>query len=250
MFATMAWKALSQRTLSSGKDYRNSSKDYKLQTPALYFPNQIPSGLPLPPPFPLFLSKMDDLPRGIITNKGLNKRRCYFSPSSSCLSSLYLSIHLSIQCYLWKVFQASFKTSTSFLSFRPSLLSYCSPCDFPDRWAICNGRWVTIRGKFCYCQRVLLLYNLSLPSLSQCIHKEADLLALHYVFIHILPCALKYSCKLEHFTSLSSVDNLKKSSFHCILLPCSRTIVPSQFWIGWKWTYINSVLSYTWVWSR
>lgn len=38
-------EALSQRTLSPGKDYRNPSKDYKLQTPALYFLNQIRSPL-------------------------------------------------------------------------------------------------------------------------------------------------------------------------------------------------------------
>lgn len=85
---------LSQRTLSPGKDYKNSSKDYKLQTPALYFPNQFPSGLPLP--FPLFLSNKDDLPRGIMTNNGLNKKTLLFPPSS--FFSLYRSIHLSIRC--------------------------------------------------------------------------------------------------------------------------------------------------------
>lgn len=45
-------KKLSQRTLSPGKDFKISSKDYKLQTPALYFPNQIPSCLSLSPSSP------------------------------------------------------------------------------------------------------------------------------------------------------------------------------------------------------
>ena len=115
-------------------------------------PISIPSGLPLPPPVPIFLSKMDDLPRGIIMNKGWNKKDAAIFPpsssSSSFFSSLYLSIHLSIQCYLWKVFHASLKTSTSFFSFHLSLLPYCCPCIFPERSAICNASCVTITWTF------------------------------------------------------------------------------------------------------
>lgn len=93
---------------------------------------------------------MDDLPRGIKTNKGLNKKdAAIFPPSSaSSFSSLYHSIHLSIQCYLWKVFHASLKTSTSFLSFHPSLLPYWCPCVFPERSAMCNGSCFTISWNF------------------------------------------------------------------------------------------------------
>lgn len=137
------------------KDYINSCKNYKLQTPALYFPNRFPSGLPLSPPLPLFLSKMDDLPRGILTNKGLNKRDAAIFPRPL---SLYLPIHFSIQCYLWKVFHTIFKTSTLCLSFYASLLPYCCPpCDFPKGSAICNGSSVTTTWNPIHCQRLLLL---------------------------------------------------------------------------------------------
>lgn len=44
------------------------------------------------------------------------------------------------------------------------------------------------------------------------------------------------------YTFVSVVKHPQTSSFHCILLPYSKTIVPSQFFIGWKYNYINSVL--------
>lgn len=56
----------------SGKDYKNSSINYKLQACALYFPKQIPSGLSLSVLSSFFLSKMDELPGGIIKKEGLN----------------------------------------------------------------------------------------------------------------------------------------------------------------------------------
>lgn len=109
---------LSQRTLSTGKDYKNPSKDYKLQTPALYFPNQFPSCLPLLLPFPLFLSKKDDLPRGIITNEGLNKKTLLFFP---LLLLVPLSLFPSFQPVLFMESFSHFHL-LSFLSSVPSAM--------------------------------------------------------------------------------------------------------------------------------
>lgn len=130
-------EVLSQRTLSAGKDYRNSSKDYKLPSPALYFLNQIGSplaSLSLVPPL-LFLSKMDGLPRGIITNKGLNKKTLLSPPPTHPLLPLVtLSPHPSFRAVL---FMESF--SRSLKDFHLLSCPPLPPSCRPERSAICNG---------------------------------------------------------------------------------------------------------------
>lgn len=64
----------------SGKDYKNSPIDYKLQACALYFPKQIPSGLSLSVLSSFFLSKMDELPGGIIKKRGIKLKKLLFLP--------------------------------------------------------------------------------------------------------------------------------------------------------------------------
>lgn len=68
----------SQRTPSPVKDYRNSSKDYKMSyscTLVSIFRKAL--DLILPPPPLLFLSKTDQKPRGII-QEGVKEKSCYF----------------------------------------------------------------------------------------------------------------------------------------------------------------------------
>lgn len=128
-------EALSQRTLSPDKDYK-TSEDYKRQTPALYFPYLIPSGLP-PPPRSSFL-KRDDLPRGIITNKGLNKKTLLFVPLLPHFL-IILSLHPSFHPVLFMESISHFLKYFHLLLFISSILPYCCPYVFPQRSAMCNG---------------------------------------------------------------------------------------------------------------
>lgn len=68
--------------------YENSSEDYKLHTPALYFPNMTPLT-----PFVFFLSKMEALTRGYLINTGFNKKKnaANFPFSIHCYVLIYFN---------------------------------------------------------------------------------------------------------------------------------------------------------------
>lgn len=222
-------EALSQRTLSSGKDYRNSSKDYKLQTPALYFPNQIPSGLPLPPPLPLFLSKMDDLPRGITTNKGLNKRRCY-SPPPPLASHPFISPSIFPSSAIYGKF---FKLPSRF---PPPFFPFINPFSHTvilvfflkgeqyamDAESPYEKNSVTAKETFCC---TICHHHHFLGAFT----KKVGLFAIHHVFIHILTSALNIHRSLNILHRCLQWLKQIIQLFIAYCSPAAKTIVPSQF---------------------
>lgn len=109
MFATMARKHYLREPclLSRTTEIHLRTTNFRL----LHFISLFRSDPLWPPPSSSFpsLSKMDDLPRGVVTNKGLNKKTLLFPPPPFSFASLYLDIHLSIQCYLWEVFSRLLK---------------------------------------------------------------------------------------------------------------------------------------------
>lgn len=103
----------------SGKDYKNSSIDYKLQARALYFPKQIPSGLSLSvlSSFSFFLRWMNCL-EGLLKKRGIKLKKLLFLPLL-LLIPLSRYLFFSIQCYLRRFFSHSLKTPSFCTSLLP-----------------------------------------------------------------------------------------------------------------------------------
>lgn len=115
--ATVARKQSLREPMSAVKDHQNSSKDHILQTPALYFRNQIPSGLsPCTVSLSLHVFLDGRCAQRDFNERGIKqKKSCYTPPF---FSSLYLFIHLFILCYLWKLFYTPLRLPPSpFLTF-------------------------------------------------------------------------------------------------------------------------------------
>ena len=92
--------------------------------------------------FSLPLSKMEDLPRGVIMNKGLNRRRCYFLPH---LLLVPLSLHPYFHLALFMESCSHFLKDFHLLSFfSPPVCHVVVPCVFLKGSAICNGSCVTL----------------------------------------------------------------------------------------------------------
>lgn len=102
-FATMAWKHF----------LRDSGTDTGFQLRTANFRILHFSSLICPPSSSFSSTKRDNLPGGIRTNKGLNKKTLLYFPSSPL--SLYLYASLSILCNSWEVFPC-------FCSFHPLAL--------------------------------------------------------------------------------------------------------------------------------
>lgn len=191
MFATLAWKhylrepCLLERTTELHLRTTNS------RLPALYFLNQIPSGLPLSPPFPVFLSKMDVFAQRDYNEQGIKQKDAAIFPPPPPPPPTYHPF-ISPSIFPSSAIYGKFFTLPSRLppSFSPLiLLSLCFS------WKVSNMQW-----RSCHLYVKILLQpnspsvvNLVTITQSKCIHKK-DLFVrlLHSFFIY----ALKYLCHL------------------------------------------------------
>ena len=80
MFATLAWKHYLREPCLLERTTELHLRTTNFRLPALYFLNQIPSGLPLPPPFPVFLSKMDVFAQRDYNEQGIKQKDAAIFP--------------------------------------------------------------------------------------------------------------------------------------------------------------------------